>query len=128
MAWVRHIGGRLKSDYRYNINLIYNTFPPPPVGAKLDKLKPLAEAVLAARQASPNQSLADLYDTIAMSPALRKAHKALDTAVDRLYAGKVFNTDRERAEFLLGLYEKTVEPLLAQQAPKRRRSALQPHS
>lgn len=128
MAWVRHIGGRLKSDYRYNINLIYNTFPPPPDGANLEKLKPLAEAVLEARRALPGHSLADLYDTIAMSPALRKAHKALDAAVDRLYAGKVFGTDRERAEFLLGLYEKTIEPLLAQQAPKRRRRAVPPHS
>ena len=81
-----------------------------------------------ARRALPGHSLADLYDTIAMSPALRKAHKALDAAVDRLYAGKVFSTDRERAEFLLGLYEKTIEPLLAQQAPKRRRRAVPPHS
>ena len=123
MAWVRYIGGRLESRYQYGIGVLYNTFPPPPAGAKLDKLIPLAEAVLAAREATPNATLADLYDNIAMSPALRKAHKALDAAVDRIYAGKVFSTDRERAEFLLGLYEKTVEPLLAQQAPKRRRKA-----
>jgi hypothetical protein len=123
MSWVRHIGGRLKSDFQYGIGVVYNTFPPPPAGAKLDRLIPLAEAVLAARAATPNSTLADLYDNIAMSPALRKAHKALDAAVDRIYAGKVFSTDRERAEFLLGLYEKTVEPLLAQPAPKRRRKA-----
>jgi hypothetical protein len=123
MAWVRYIGGRLESRYQYGIGVLYNTFPPPPAGANLNRLIPYAEAVLEARAATPHATLADLYDAIAMSPALRKAHKALDAAVDRLYAGKVFSTDRERAEFLLGLYEKTVEPLFAQQAPKRRRRA-----
>ncbi len=45
MAWLRHIGGRLKSDYRYSIGLVYNTFPMPPKGADLLKLEPLAQAV-----------------------------------------------------------------------------------
>ena len=45
MAWLRHIGGRLKSDYRYSIGLVYNTFPTPPASADLSKLEPLAQAV-----------------------------------------------------------------------------------
>ena len=50
MAWLRHVGGRLKSDYRYTIGLVYNTFPMPPDGTNLSKLEPLAQAVLAARR------------------------------------------------------------------------------
>ena len=62
MAWLRHIGGRLKSDYRYSIGLVYNTFPPPPKEADLSKLEPLAQTVLDARAAHPGSTLADLYD------------------------------------------------------------------
>ena len=62
MAWLRHIGGRLKSDYRYSIGLVYNTFPTPPAGADLSKLEPLAQAVLDARAAHPDATLSDLYD------------------------------------------------------------------
>ena len=43
MVWLRYIGGRLKSDYRYSIGLVYNTFPMPPKGAVLSKLEPLAK-------------------------------------------------------------------------------------
>ena len=73
MAWLRHIGGRLKSDYRYSIGLVYNTFPLPPEGSKLAKLEPLAQAVLDARTAHPGATLADLYDPDLMPPNLRKA-------------------------------------------------------
>ena len=60
MAWLRHIGGRLKSDYRYSIGLVYNTFPLPK--GDLSKLDPLAQAVLDARAKHPGATLADLYD------------------------------------------------------------------
>ena len=106
MSWLRHIGGRLKSDYRYSIGLVFNTFPMPPAGADdLAKLEPFAQAVLAARAGFPESSLATLYDPDLMPTALRKAHQALDKAVDRLYRREVFKSDRERAEHLLGLYE-----------------------
>ena len=62
MAWLRYIGGRLKSDYSYGIGMVYNTFPMPPVKADLSKLDPLAQAVLDARDAFPDATLADLYD------------------------------------------------------------------
>ena len=61
MAWLRHIGGRLESRYRYSIGLVYNTFPTPPEGADMSKLAPLAQAVLDARADHPNATLADLY-------------------------------------------------------------------
>ena len=117
VSWVRYIGGRLKSDYRYSIGLVYNTFPVPPGFFHTDspsiaKLEPLAQAVLDARVAHPEATLADLYDPDLMPPNLRKAHQALDRAVDRLYRRSGFASERERVEYLLGLYEKMMEPLV----------------
>ena len=105
MAWLRSVGGRLKNDYRYSIGLVYNTFPVPPEGTDLSPLTPLAQAVLDAREAHPNASLADLYDPDLMPPNLRKAHQTLDKAVDRLYRPGGFNSERERLEHLFALYE-----------------------
>jgi hypothetical protein len=87
MAWLSHIGGRLESRYRYSIGLVYNTFPwPDATPAQRAKIESLAQAVLDARAAHPTASLADLYDPDTMPANLRKAHAALDKAVDRLYA------------------------------------------
>ena len=122
MAWLRHIGGRLKSDYRYSIGLVYNTFPVPPVPAeRLQRLEPYADAVLTARAAHPDATLADLYDPDLMPVELRRAHRDLDRAVDRLYRRSPFSSDRERVEHLLGLYEKMMAPLAANARPQRRR-------
>ena len=93
MAWLRHIGGRLKSDYRYSIGLVYNTFPTPPKGADLSRLEPLAKTLLDARAAHPAATLADLYDPNLMPPNLRRAHLALDRAVDRLYRRSGFGSE-----------------------------------
>ena len=111
MAWLRHIGGRLKSDYRYSIGLVYNTFPMPPANADLSKLDPLAKAILDARAAYPDATLADLYDPDLMPPDLRRAHQAIDRTVDRLYRRTGFASERERAEHLFMLYEKMRAPL-----------------
>ena len=127
MAWLRHIGGRLKSDYRYSIGLVYNTFPTPPGfqerHVNLSKLTPFAQAVLDARATHPDATLADLYDPDLMPPNLHKAHHALDRAVDRLYHRTGFATERERVAYLLMLYEKTRAPLEAgmKRNPRRRR-------
>ena len=121
MAWLRTIGGRLKSDYRYSIGLVYNTFPLPALtdGDKA-RLNILAQRVLDARAAFPDSSLADLYDRLAMPPALRKAHVTVDGAVDALYRPAPFADDRARAEYLLAQYEALSAPLLA--TPPRRRT------
>lgn len=112
MAWVNHIGGRLKSDPRYAIGLVYNTFPWPEATEKQrKKIEELAQAVLDAREAHPTSSLADLYDPDTMPANLRKAHAALDKAVDRLYRRAPFESDRDRVEHLFGLYEKLVNPM-----------------
>ena len=113
MAWLRHIGGRLKSDYRYSIGLVYNTFPTPPRDLDPSKLEPLAQAVLDARAAHPTATLAELYDPDLMPPNLRRAHQALDRAVDRLYRPGGFASERERVEHLFMLYEKMRAPLQA---------------
>lgn len=122
MSWLRYVGGRLESRYRYSIGLVYNTFPLPPASkAQLAELEPLAQAILDARAAHPGASLADLYDPDLMPVNLRKAHQALDRAVEKLYRRSGFSSDRERVEHLLGLYEKMVAPMMASVQPKRTR-------
>jgi len=114
MAWLRQLGGRLKSDYRYSIGIVYNTFPLPPgflTGDHATLLEPLAQAVLDARAAWPDATRADLYDPDLMPPNLRAAHQRLDRAVDRLYRRGGFTSERERVEHLFALYEKMRAPL-----------------
>ena len=121
MAWMRTVTGRMKSDYMYSVGVVYNTFPLPPAPPeRLQRLAPYADAILAARAAHPNATLADLYDPDLMPVNLRKAHQTLDRAVERLYRRSPFPSDRERVEHLLVLYEKMIAPLSAPK-PKRRR-------
>ncbi len=124
MAWMRAVTGRMKSDYMYSVGVVYNTFPMPPKDADLSKLEPLAQAVLDARAAHAGATLADLYDPDLMPPALRRAHRALDRAVDRLYRRAGFASERERVEHLFMLYETMRAPLEAatQSKPRRRRA------
>ena len=121
MAWLRYIGGRLESRYRYSSGLVYNTFPTPPKDADFSKLESLAQAVLDARAAHPDATLADLYDPDLMPPNLRRAHQALDRAVDALYRRGGFASERERVEHLFALYEKMRAPLEAGVRGRRRR-------
>ena len=122
MAWIRNIGGRLKSDFSYGIGVVYNTFPVPPIPAeRLQRLEPYADAVLTARAAHPDATLTDIYDPDLMPPNLRRAHRNLDSAVDKLYRRSGFSSDRERVEHLLGLYEEMMVPLAANTRPQRRR-------
>ena len=124
MAWMRTVTGRMKSDYMYSVGVVYNTFPMPPRKSDWSKLEPLAQAVLDARAAHPDATLADLYDPDLMPPNLRRAHQALDRAVDRLYRPAGFASERERVEHLFTLYEKMRSPLGAvmKAKPKRRRA------
>ena len=121
MAWMRAVTGRMKSDYMYSVGVVYNTFPTPPKDADLSKLEPLAKAVLDARAAHPDATLADLYDPDLMPPDLRKAHQTLDRAVDKLYRRTGFASERERVEHLFMLYEKMSAPLKAAMHTKTRK-------
>jgi len=124
MAWLRHIGGRLKSDYRYSIGLVYNTFPwpPEPTPAARAKIEALAQAVLDARALPKNTAatLAQLYNPDTMPVELRAAHTALDRAVDRLYRPGGFRSERERIEHLFMLYQTLVQPTAAAPGANRR--------
>jgi len=125
MAWMRYTCGRMKSDYQYSSQIVYNNYPWP--AAVTDKQRAAvdaaAQAVLDARAKYPTSTLADLYDPVAMPAPLLKAHQALDRAVDRCYRSEPFPSDRHRVEYLFALYEKITAPLVAAAKPKRRRKA-----
>lgn len=111
MAWMRAICGRIKSDYRYSNDIVYNNFPwPTPTDAQRDKIEKTAQGILDARAKYPDSSLADLYDEVLMPPELRKAHQANDKAVMEAYGfwGKL-NTESECVAQLMKLYQQLVE-------------------
>lgn len=86
MAWVRATCCRLKSDYSYTVNDVYNNFIwPAPTEQQKAKIEQTAQAILDARALYPDSSLADLYDDLTMPPELRKAHQANDRAVMDAY-------------------------------------------
>ena len=107
MNWIKYICGRIKSDYRYSNELVYNNYPfPKNVSEKQKKaVEEKAQNVLNIRSQFSDCSLADLYDPLSMPPNLKKAHQELDKAVDNCYGSKLFKNDKERIEFLFGLYE-----------------------
>jgi type I restriction-modification system DNA methylase subunit len=123
MAWVRHVCGRLESRYRYSGSMVYNNFPWPsaPTDKQKKSIEEAAQVVLDARAAHPDASLADLYDPVAMPPDLRKAHQALDKAVDAAYGKKAFASDAERVAFLFELYHKYTSLLPGPERPTRRK-------
>ncbi len=107
MAWVRAIGGRLKTDYRYSAGLCYNPFPFPKLTeAKKQEVEDAAWEVLGAREAHIGKTLAELYDPETMPADLREAHHRLDLIVDSCYRERPFADENERLEWLLKLYDK----------------------
>lgn len=130
-AWMRTVAGRLKSDYRYSANIVYNNFPwPTPTDAQRSAIETAAQGVLDARARYPDSSLADLYDPLTMPPELVKAHAKLDKAVDAAYRYKGANSDAERVAFLFGLYQDLIGALAkateSNPKPKRARSSRKP--
>ena len=113
MAWVRAVCGRIKSDYRYSKDVVYNNFPwPTPTEQQKTKIEQTAQAILDARALYPDCSLADLYDELTMPPELRKAHQDNDRAVMDAYGftkGTAARTSESAcvAE-LMKLYQKMV--------------------
>ena len=111
MSWMRAVAGRLKSDYRYSKNIVYNNFPwATPTEAQKAKIEKTAQGILDARAKYPDSSLADLYDEVLMPPELRKAHQANDRAVMEAYGfwGKL-NTESECVAQLMKMYQKLVD-------------------
>lgn len=93
MAWMRAVCGRLKSDYRYSKDIVYNNFPwPEPTEAQKEKITQTARGILDARALYPDSSLADLYDEVTMPPELRRAHQNNDRAVMQAYGMPIKGT------------------------------------
>lgn len=105
--WVRAVGGRLKTDYRYSATLCYNTFPFPKISAEQkNELNALAREVLGARAEHTEMTLGEMYNPETMPVDLRLAHQALDVAIERCYRPEPFLSDEERLEYLFKLYER----------------------
>jgi hypothetical protein len=123
MAWMRQICGRIKSDYRYSNNLVYNNFPFPldPTAKQRERVESAAQGILDARASFPDATLADLYDPNTMPQELLRAHRAMDEAVDACYGSRRFRSDLERLEFLFDLYRQYTDPLtrLAEKETRR---------
>ena len=107
MAWVKAVGGRLETRYRYSATLCYNTFPFPKITeTKRAEIEQAAEEVLMARQYHTEKTLAEMYDPKKMPSDLRQAHSTLDRVVESCYRPAPFHSDEERLELLFALYEK----------------------
>ena len=111
MSWMRAVCGRLKSDYRYSKDIVYNNFPwPTPTDTQKEKIEKTAQAILDARALYPDSSLADLYDDLTMPVELRRAHQANDRAVMEAYAFPLTMTESDIVARLLEMYEQlTIE-------------------
>lgn len=110
MAWMRAICGRLKSDYSYTVNHIYNNFPwPSSTDEQKEKIKKTAQAILDARALYPNSSLADLYDPLTMPPELLKAHNANNRAVMDAYGFSTKISEADCVAELMKMYQKLTE-------------------
>lgn len=110
MAWVKTIGGRLETRYRYSAQLCYNTFPFPSINdAQREELEALAQEVLDIRDQHFDMTLGEMYNPESMPEDLREAHQCLDLAVDSYYRPEPFASDEERLECLFKLYTKMIK-------------------
>ena len=110
MSWMRAVCGRLKSDYRYSKDIVYNNFIWPETTAEQrKKIEITAQGILDARALYPDSSLADLYDPLTMPPELRKAHQLNDKAVMQAYGMPIKETDEAACvAWLMKLYQEKV--------------------
>ncbi|MGI8905692.1 MAG: class I SAM-dependent DNA methyltransferase [Candidatus Sumerlaeaceae bacterium] len=123
MAWIRQIGGRLESRFRYSGSMVYNTFAwPNNVNTQqMTRIASAARAVLEVRAMFPGSTLADLYDPLTMPLKLQQAHRTLDRAVDLAYRPQPFPTERARVEFLFAEYERLTSGFVTPDARTRSR-------
>lgn len=117
MAWMRAIAGRLKSDYRYSKDVVYNNFVwPSPNDQQKALIEKTAQAILDARALYPDSSFADLYDETVMPPELRKAHQINDRAVMDAYGFDKKLTESACVAELMRLYQEKISAVAAGQA------------
>ncbi|HUZ57639.1 MAG TPA: type IIL restriction-modification enzyme MmeI [Hanamia sp.] len=115
MAWVKYVCGRLKSDYRYSKDIVYNNYPWPqnPTDKHNRSVEMAAQKILDVRAMFPNTCLADLYNPLTMPRELAKAHQVLDKVVDTCYRSQPFTSDAQRMEYLFILYEQYTTDLFS---------------
>lgn len=107
MAWVKTVGGRLETRYRYSAQLCYNTFPFPSINeSRKAELENLAQEVLDIRDQHFDMTLGEMYNPETMPDDLKEVHHRLDLAVERCYRPEPFASDEERLECLFNLYVK----------------------
>lgn len=110
ILWVKAVGGKLKTDYRYSAQLCYNTFPFPDITTKQkENLNQYVFDILDERAKHPSKTMAQLYNPTTMPKGLRQAHQALDTAIEQCYRLQPFKNDTERLEYLFKQYEEMLK-------------------
>ncbi len=116
IVWIKAVCGQLETRIRYSSTLGYNTFPIPKLSEDhKSQLETHAWDIIAAREAHPGKTIAQLYDPEKMPNDLRAAHQALDDTLEKIYIGRLFKNDAERLEHLFKLY--------AQMTAKKKRVA-----
>lgn len=110
MVWVRAVGGKMKTDYRYSNTIVYNNFPVPNLSENNKaELTRLALRVLDVREYHSERTLAELYDPDKMPDNLRTAHEEVDVCVDNLYSARSFDSDDDRLSELFDRYKAVIE-------------------
>ena len=110
MVWVKNVGGKLKTDYRYSKDICYNTFPFPDITTKQkENLNLYVFAILDERAKHPSKTMAQLYNPTTMPKGLLQAHQELDTAIEQCYRLQPFKNDTGRLEYLFKQYEEMVQ-------------------
>ena len=129
MAWMRAVCGRLKSDYRYSKDVVYNNFPWPKLNdQQKSKIEHTAQAILDARALYPESCMAELYDEVLMPPELRKAHQDNDKAVMQAYGftkdHPAFSSESACVAELKKMYQQKVQELEQQEATKKKKTTI----
>lgn len=125
MVWVKNVGGKLKTDYRYSAKLCYNTFPFPDITTKQkENLNLYVFAILDERAKHPSKTMAQLYNPTTMPKGLLQAHQELDIAIEQCYRLQPFKNDTERLEYLFKQYEEMLQKdtLFAKQKKTRKKT------
>lgn len=117
MTWVKYTCGRIKSDFRYSNEMVYNNYPWPINLTEKQKtsIEKAAQSVLDVRKEYKESSLSDIYNPLTMPAKLVKAHQVLDKAVDLSYRSQLFPNETKRIEFLFELFEKYTSGLFVKE-------------
>lgn len=109
MIWVKTVGGKIKTDYRYSADICYNTFPFPEISQnKKNIITEYVLKVIEEREKNSEKSLAELYNTEIMPAGVKEAHRNLDLVIERCYRSREFKSDEDRLECLFNLYEQMI--------------------